>query len=196
MDLEYVSSSLSKKRVPNCTNPHMIVRDRTTSKEYAIILASNRPKCICIDADFMLDHNVYIDDTTGYPHCSQSPQSPLHSMIMKERGDDEIPLGHRIDHINRIKLDNRSAHLRVAPLPAKSMNRCDRSDRKEPPKELMDMGVKRMPRHVRWDNVESKLFIHPGSRNSYSSRGRVQGTCRVRNHDRARDIRIGHEGGR
>lgn len=73
--------------------------------------------------------------------------------------DDELS----IDHINCEKLDNRIKNIRMATQSQQNSNRHTRCDKKPPCKELQDIGIKELPKYIRYDNYESKFIIekHP-----------------------------------
>lgn len=68
-----------------------------------------------------------------------------------------------VDHINEIKVDNRVANLRMATQSEQNHNRKSRCDKEPPAQELLDKGVKELPRYVRWCKHEHKFIIenHP-----------------------------------
>jgi hypothetical protein len=68
-----------------------------------------------------------------------------------------------VDHINRIKIDNRVKNLRMATQSEQNSNRDTRSDKKMPNEELINAGITELPRYVRWDNSEKKFVVekHP-----------------------------------
>lgn len=71
--------------------------------------------------------------------------------------------GNTVDHINGYKRDNRRENLRVVTMSVQNANRPSRSDKKPPHPDLIALGIAELPRHVRWDNTETKFVIenHP-----------------------------------
>jgi hypothetical protein len=93
--------------------------------------------------------------------CAYSPTRRfmyMHSEVLCNNEE-----GKSVDHINRIKTDNRTANLRIATQSQQNSNRHTRSDKKPPCEELQKAGVHELPRFVRWDNSEGKFIIekHP-----------------------------------
>lgn len=87
----------------------------------------------------------------------------MHVTVWYDVYNNQQQSGHSIDHINRIKTDNRIANLRLATQSAQNSNRNVRSDKQKPCQELLDLGVTELPRYVRWDKTELKFVIekHP-----------------------------------
>lgn len=108
------------------------------------------------DKDEDLKNNWYVCGHSGYAY---NAKKTMHSTIW---GDYDVSLW-SIDHINRIKTDNRLANLRLANQSTQNSNRATRSDKLPPPQDLIDIGIDQLPRYVRWDNTEKKFIIekHP-----------------------------------
>lgn len=114
-----------------------------------------------IPADYAVTHT---DDTLIY----------MHARIFFDVFNNERKEGFSIDHINRIKTDNRIANLRLATQSDQNNNRAARSDKQKPCQELVDAGVENLPRYVRWDKTEKKFVIekHPSLVKSVEEGGR------------------------
>lgn len=113
-------------------------------------------------------HSWYVQ-SNGYVYSRlQGQLAPLHVRLVQD-----VPPGRSIDHINRVKTDNRRANLRVVDQAAQNANRADRADRINPPDELVALGISRLPRYMRWDNSEAKFTCagHP-----FASFGPLTGT--------------------
>jgi hypothetical protein len=114
-----------------------------------------------VDADATAGVTMTVG-SNGYVCCIYPPGSAtsnnrtMHSVVMELAGV-VVPDGYSIDHINRIKTDNRRANLRVVKQSIQNENRDDRSDRKPPPPPIAALGVSRMPRYMRWDDAEKKF---------------------------------------
>jgi hypothetical protein len=71
----------------------------------------------------------------------------------------ETPNGMSVDHINWQKTDNRKANLRPATQSQQIENRNQRCDKLDPFTELIDLGIYRLPRLLRWDGSEDKFVV-------------------------------------
>jgi hypothetical protein len=106
-------------------------------------------------------HNWYVAKGVGYAYEKKTDKT-MHSTICKFANvftyDDRT-----IDHKNWYKLDNRLANLRMATQAEQNANRTTRSDKKPPHQCLIEAGITELPRHIRWDNSETKFVIekHP-----------------------------------
>ena len=88
----------------------------------------------------------------------------LHVYIYKYLlGNDIDNTTHSIDHLNWNKFDNRDVNLRAATQSEQNSNRATRCDKKEPPEEIMDLGIHKLPKHVRYDESQQRFVIekHP-----------------------------------
>lgn len=105
-----------------------------------------------------------------------STTKTMHGLIMQRglRAGD----GKSVDHINEFKLDNRRENLRIVTQSDQNSNRVARSDKKDPPQELMDANIMTLPRHVRWDSSEKKFVIekHPALLNNDNKKPMLSGT--------------------
>lgn len=83
---------------------------------------------------------------------ARMPQGPeyVHRLILESFDD-------TVDHINRVKYDNRQSNLRVADMSDQNSNRDTRCDKKPPPQELLDIGITELPRGIRWDFSEARF---------------------------------------
>ena len=110
--------------------------------------------------DFSLNNitslsNWYINNG-GY---ASSSEAYMHRLIASHTLNDynnDKP----IEHIDDIKLDNRTKNLRMV---VQNKTTTTRSDKKPPCEELIAAGVTELPKHVRWDKIEHKFIIekHP-----------------------------------
>lgn len=124
----------------------------------------------CLKGQYVIYDNHYDNDimkhtwttsTSGYVYSHDIGY--MHSFIAKLMGLDITNKSYSIDHIDMIKLDNRSKNLRLATQSEQNSNRNTRSDKIPPCMELQAIGIYELPRYVRWDNSESKFIIekHP-----------------------------------
>jgi len=160
---------LTRTQTAGCTsgqeyNPVAFFKDASTGREYMVMACNVTNGGLCstvMDADKfgMLTTAVYVH-TNGYPYYAVgSGKQTMHGRIMRiPDGDDQPRLS--VDHINRIKTDNRVANLRRVGQAVQNQNRDDRDDRADPPAELVAVGIARMPRRVRWSNSDGeKKFV-------------------------------------
>jgi hypothetical protein len=171
--MEATRPVVTRTQTAGCTagkefNPAAFFKDASTGREY-VVMACNVTNgglaSTVMDADKfdMLTTAVYVQ-TNGYPYYAvgSGKLQTMHGHIMQipddERIDDEPGLS--IDHINRIKTDNRVANLRRVGQDVQNQNRADRGDRCDPPAELVAVGISRMPRRVRWSHSDGeKKFV-------------------------------------
>lgn len=107
-------------------------------------------------------YNFY-QQHNGYAATHKTGESYMHAIILYEVLKFEKNADVSIDHINWYKTDNRRDNLRLATQSEQNSNRQVRSDKKPPPEELIQNGIKSLPRYVRWDKTEHKFVIekHP-----------------------------------
>lgn len=104
---------------------------------------------------FMKKHGIKLSE----PHTLY-----LHVYIYKYiLGNNIDNTTHSIDHLNWNKFDNRDINLRAATKSEQNSNRATRCDKKEPPEELMNFGIHKLPKHVRYDESQQRFIIekHP-----------------------------------
>ena len=77
----------------------------------------------------------------------------MHRFIMGKSND---PMRPSVDHINRVKSDNRRANLRFASQSEQNMNRATRIDKKPACQELQQHGISRLPRGIRRDDGKER----------------------------------------
>jgi len=158
---------VTRTQTAGCTsgqefNPVAFFKDASTGLDYMVMacnVTNGGLRSTVMDAAKfdMLKKAVYVH-TNGYPYCTVgSGAQTVHGRIMRIP-DDEPRLS--VDHINRIKTDNRVANLRCVGPDVQNQNRDDRDDRADPPAELAAIGIARMPRRVRWSNSDGeKKFV-------------------------------------
>ena len=161
-----VSHKEDMKKMKGCSEfkfKYYISRDGID--EYvALIVNNNLGQPILFDYKYDNDvsrHNWYIHHM-GYVFNHSAKY--MHQLISTEA---QIPnfqnTNLSVDHIDRIKIDNRVKNLRMASQSEQNSNRDTRSDKKAPSEELTNAGISELPKYVRWDNSETKFVIdkHP-----------------------------------
>jgi hypothetical protein len=123
----------------------------------------------------ILKYKWYLQTTSGYiahrfkstgdiPVANNKTHMYLHQFIMQScLGIEPNQEGYSVDHINWKKPDNRSINLRYVSQSVQNTNREMFHDRKKPPQELIDLGISEFPKHLRYDNSQSRFIIekHP-----------------------------------
>lgn len=138
------------------------VEDDCGGQLYALVWGLLKGQPLVYDAcydEHVMQHTWSIS-ASGYAWNKQIGY--MQGFIAKLAGM-ETPPGMSIDHINMCKLDNRVKNLRVATQSQQNSNRGTRSDKLPPCQELIDQGIRELPKYVRWDNSEKKFVIekHP-----------------------------------
>lgn len=132
------------------------------------MLPSNTSSAVIVmdkeDYDMSTRGTSWYVSTLGYavgrPFEDKSQPSTHHSLIQPVRP------GYSVDHVNRIKTDNRRANLRESTQSQQNANRDDRVDKQPLPRELVDKYgtlIRRLPRYISMNTVEMKFFFkdHP-----------------------------------
>ena len=163
-----IESSIALKKVRGSDDYKMKYFIKNGEKEYVVLRWDNSP---CIVYDKSLDsvlskHNWTYHSYTGYAYNTNMEfKQTMHSIIMNKLNIPK-PLKTNIDHINHMKTFNIIDNLRYTTESEQMENRISRSDKKDPPQELLDIGVSELPRYIRYDNSEGKFIIerkkHPG----------------------------------
>jgi len=88
----------------------------------------------------------------------------LHQYVLKYCAGKPCPKDLSVDHINRVKIDNRVSNLRYATQSLQNVNRervC--AIRQEPLDELKAIGIDSYPKYTRYDNSQQRFIIdkHP-----------------------------------
>lgn len=165
MDI-HILEDVKSNVITNYNNEHSI-KILLDDKQYIVIISEDN-----IDTPIVIDNSLEqvinskkytYSKFTGYIYASSS-NNTLHRIIAEKNGFDGLDnKSLSVDHINWFKLDNRSCNLRMATQSQQNSNRASRLDKKKPHKDLINIGVDELPRHVRWDNSEQKFIIekHP-----------------------------------
>lgn len=105
--------------------------------------------------EYLKLHEAHFYNVNGYVGTGGGANSIyVHSIIC----DITDILGYdTVDHINRVKCDNRRKNLRPALQSEQNENRDTRNDKRAPPQELLDIGISTLPRGVRWDYSEARF---------------------------------------
>ena len=153
------------------TNQAVYFVDEETTKEYAIMRTSS---CVSVamDADSVqFEHSVYIG-TQGYA-CTRLNDTcvSVHSVIMGEPPSRSVS----IDHINRIKHDNRKCNLRWASQSLQNSNRADRCDRMPAPPDLSGppVSITRLPKYMLWNQGRARFEFFVNDRSFGDALGNV-----------------------
>jgi hypothetical protein len=162
------SIALAKVRGSDDYKMKYFIKNSETEKEYVVLRWDNSP-CIIYNKEFdqLISKNNWVYQfRTGYVYSSDKEnQLTMHRLIMDELNIPKPPKTN-IDHINHMKTFNIIDNLRYATESEQMVNRTSRSDKKDPPQALLDIGITELPRHIRYDNSESKFIIerkkHPG----------------------------------
>jgi hypothetical protein len=161
-----------KYTVISCDNLKQVRGTLDIKKKYQIIDENNNQYCaiywnglnnepIVYDSEFdsiAMSGQGWSKNQSGYAY---NHEQYMHKLVADHFGISKP--GYTIDHINCCKFDNRKKNLRPASQSEQNCNRPSRSDKLPPPKELIDIGITELPRHVRWDSSEQKFIIekHP-----------------------------------
>jgi hypothetical protein len=163
-----IESSIALKKVRSSDENKMKYFIKNDNKEYVVLHWGEIP-CIVYDKQFdsIFDECSWIyHSISGYVRTNKnSGQMTMHRVVM-DHIDIKQPPKTNIDHINHMKTFNIIDNLRYATESEQMVNRTSRSDKKDPPQALLDIGVTELPRYIRYDNSESKFIIerkkHPG----------------------------------
>ena len=164
------STGKQAKVTKSIKHRYELVHNNTNEKYWALLWDDiDRP--IVYDDTYKSNMSVYNWHiaSTGYaashilfenhltPMCMHS--YVVHHLAKFDNANEPVS----VDHINEEKTDNRVANLRLATQAQQNHNRQSRCDKLPPAQVLIDAGVTELPRHVRWDNTESKFIIekHP-----------------------------------
>lgn len=166
------SSVLSRLKGTVHNKTKYIIHNSDTNKDYVVLHWPGIP-CVVYDLDMddvLSKYSWWYSRPTGYMYAhntdgGDTASATMHSVITRHlHGAPDNPTM-SVDHINFIKTFNVSDNLRYASQGEQNTNRQNRKDKALPPKELLDIGVRHIPRHVRYDKSENKFVIerkHPG----------------------------------
>ncbi len=150
-----------------------IVANRRTRHEYIVVAIDDA----CMVMDFYDESLARLGWSTKLGYAITSPGSRFaHHMVMGTAPSPDLS----IDHINRIRLDNRRANLRWATSSMQNMNRGVRVDRRSVPPEMQqDMGFDAMPRYMTWDGIRHRYSFYdlPGLQPGVSYHGTSASEC-------------------
>jgi len=140
------------------------ISENNINKYYALIVNNQDKNPILYDINNDYYINKYDWHVNGGGYANNKIVGYMHSLIshynkIKDYDNENLS----VDHINRIKFDNRVKNLRMATQGQQNSNRDTRSDKKPPCEELIALGINELPKYVRWDNTEKKFIIekHP-----------------------------------
>jgi hypothetical protein len=140
----------------SATAPYPIVtlKDTSTKKEYVVLSVKNGPTT----GPLLMDIESY--DPNG-PHLSigNNGYARMGTQAHHQYINGDTPNGLSVDHINWQKTDNRKANLRSATQSQQNENRGQRCDKLDPFIELIELGIYRLPRLLRWDGSEEKFVV-------------------------------------
>lgn len=144
-------------------NKSIFLKSVETSKEY-VVMITNKNEPIIMDIEYYENDmpSIYYD-AQGYS-CMRTDNKciSLHQHIMST-----APEGKNIDHINWQKNDNRKENLRFTTMSEQNSNRGTRSDKIDPFPELIELGIFKLPRRIRWDAPEKK-YVYEYKKKSFS----------------------------
>lgn len=136
----------------------VLVHPENANECYAVVTFpaprhSGGVRSMLVDADYpeRLYRNRFTVDANGYVPA-------VHQSLVRVR---ERSLS--VDHIDRIRLDNRRKNLREATQSEQIFNQRQRADRSDYADVCSTLGICEMPRYFRWDGVENKFSFkdHP-----------------------------------
>lgn len=129
-------------------NAAVFVDNNATGERIVVVSLNSGAACTVMDADdyTRLSDTTWSLGTVGYVFNTNAVPPYLHMSIMERVGD-----ANSVDHINRIKTDNRRRNLRPAHQSLQNSNRQERCDRMAVQPALKALGIHVMPRHVRYD---------------------------------------------
>ena len=144
------------------------VNNQESGKEYVVLHWPGIP-CIVYDKynENLLDsYNWSYSKQNGYAytHIDEKENISMHVLIMRDKTEN-VDKTLSVDHINYFKTFNICENLRYAIQSEQNSNRDTRKDKLGPPKELIEIGITSLPKHIRYDNTEKKFVIerkHPG----------------------------------
>lgn len=116
---------------------------------------------------YLHKHTGYICHTVSHSNEEMKGRNYvyLHQYVHMYCEGIECPEKYSVDHVNRIKTDNRAKNLRSASQSLQNENR-ERvfANRQEPHDELKAIGITHYPKHLRYDNSQGRFLIekHPG----------------------------------
>lgn len=140
-------------------NPRIVVRNNKTHQEYSVI--DTGKSLTIIDNDVyqtfcQTTRNASIFNGAHYiQYRFNKKDYNIHRFVMRDIKPEQD--NYTVHHINMIKTDNRRENLRWASPSSQIAERGDRSDKSAPPQELIDFGITKLPRHVRYDKYENKF---------------------------------------
>ena len=147
------------------SNPVAFVEGADGAQKYAVV-SLNTDVCV-VDRD---DYERAVRGTTwwrhadtGYVYGRANPPHicSMHSTLWTARYGSAA--ADTIDHIDRIKMDNRASNLRDVTMSIQNSNRGARADKSDAPSELAEFSVRRLPRYVVFEPHEMKFNFgqHP-----------------------------------
>jgi hypothetical protein len=105
---------------------------------------------VVVDVDIYLTiKDVTWSMNNNYPFNASNTY--MHRVIAEAVGMDAHGAGLSVDHIDWIKTDNRHKNLRMATQAEQNSNRFARVDKKPACDALIEAGIDRLPRGIRWD---------------------------------------------
>ena len=134
-------------------NRHIVLMSKKTQKKYVVVKTSNQDQIVMSEEDLDTIHTQLYYSSIGYFYVNK--KLSLHQHIMNHSENKNMT----IDHINWEKKDNRRENLRFASMSEQNSNRKTRGDKIEPPIEIKNLGIKRLPRYMRWDLTEYKFRV-------------------------------------
>lgn len=134
------------------SRPGILFNPAVEVAAHAAVVIGCSGGCVVLDrADYdagLKDHTWFVT-AAGYAAARIGPTNIyMHRLVLPDpTGDAALS----VDHINRIKTDNRRANLRLASQGLQNSNRAARGDKTPPSVALLAAGVRHLPCGVRWD---------------------------------------------
>ena len=172
--VRYIQAYASNSKYNACSNPNEVYEVEYLGQKVCMMKIAESTYTI-VNSEFIdkvLKYKWYKmqNGYTGHTVTKMSGEEItgtfvyLHQYILKYCAGKPCPEDLSVDHINRVKIDNRVSNLRYATQSLQNENR-ERTytNRQEPFDELKAIGIDRYPKHLRYDHTQGRFVIekHP-----------------------------------